>query len=378
MIERELAWRVFAHEFNHSHHFFHEGDERSPNYLVTPTGARINRLYFVGVLTEIENIGAGEDMWRGRISDHTGGFMVYAGQYQPEAAIFISGLEVPSFIAVVGKARTYEPEEGTIYTSVRPEELNTVDSQIRDRWVVETARLTFERIRFVKTALKSGQKGPELIDMLVQSGASAELADGISKAIVHYPDLDKYLDTLSDTIIDSLKTLLPDETRMDVAADARSKVDTLSATDADAVSATGAVSATEEVSATEAVSVTKATSTTESVPDNGDNTPITGDVQAKPDMENAEVDTRIDESQAGESGTSTSNDAAPQKEQPDGKEQVYELLGRLDSGGGVPVSELTDQSRQIGLTGEQVDDALKGLMAEGRCYEPKIGVLRRV
>ena len=358
MIERELAWRVFAHEFNHSHHFFHEGDERSPNYLVTPTGARINRLYFVGVLTEIENIGAGEDMWRGRISDHTGGFMVYAGQYQPEAAIFISGLEVPSFIAVVGKARTYEPEEGTIYTSVRPEELNTVDSQIRDRWVVETARLTFERIRFVRTALESGQKGPELIDMLVQSGASAELADGISKAIVHYPDLDKYLDTLSGTIIDSLKTLLPDETRMDVAADARSKVDTLSAT--------------------EVVSATKAASTTESLPDNGGTAPIAGDVQAKPEMEMVEVDTRIDESQAGESGTSTSDDAAPQEEQPDGKEQVYELLGSLDSGGGVPVSELTDQSRQIGLTGEQVDDALKGLMAEGRCYEPKIGVLRRV
>ena len=81
--------------------------------------------------------------------------MVYAGQYQPEAAMFISGLEIPSFVAVVGKARTYEPEEGTIYTSVRPEELNTADSQIRDRWIVETARLTFERIRFVRSALKS-------------------------------------------------------------------------------------------------------------------------------------------------------------------------------------------------------------------------------
>ncbi|MCG7850106.1 MAG: hypothetical protein MIO93_13145 [ANME-2 cluster archaeon] len=358
MIERELAWRVFAHEFNHSHHFFHEGDERSPNYLVTPTGARINRLYFAGVLTEIENIGVGEDMWRGRVSDHTGGFMVYAGQYQPEAAMFISGLEVPSFVAVVGKARTYEPEEGTIYTSVRPEELNTADSQIRDRWIVETARLTFERIRFVRSALESGLKGPQLTEMLIQSGASAELADGINKAIEHYPGLTEYLDTLSGKIIDSLKTLLPDDIKTDVTADTLTKVDTPIATEA--------------IPTTDYVPATKA------VPDNGSISPIAGDVKAKPEMETVEVDAGIDTSQAGESVTSTIDDAVRQEEQPDGEELVYELLGSLDSGGGVPVSELTDQSRQIGLTGEQVDDALKELMADGRCYEPRIGILRRV
>ncbi|MCL7412265.1 MAG: hypothetical protein M8353_01425 [ANME-2 cluster archaeon] len=309
MIERELAWRVFAHEFNHSHHFFHEGDERSPNYLVTPTGARINRLYFVGVLTEIENIGVGEDMWRGRVSDHTGGFMVYAGQYQLEAAMFLSGLEVPSFVAVVGKARTFEPEKGTIYTSVRPEELNRVDGQVRDRWVVETARLTFERIWSVRTALESGLKGPQLVNMLIQSGASTELADGINRAIEHYPDLKEYLEILSGTIIDSLKTLLPDTIKTDG---------------------------------------TK------------------------------EVDTVIDKSQALDSATSAVENVPLPEAQPDGKELVYELLGNLDKGRGVPVSELTDRSGQIGLTGDQVDDALKGLMSEGRCYEPKIGILRRV
>jgi RPA family protein len=370
MIERELAWRVFAHEFNHSHYFFHEGDDRSPNYLVTPTGARINRLYFIGVLTEIENIGVGEDMWRGRVSDHTGGFMVYAGQYQPEAAMFISGLEVPSFVAVVGKARTYEPEEGIIYTSVRPEELNTADSQIRDRWIVETARLTFERIRFMRSALESGLKGPQLTEMLIQSGASTELADGINKASEHYPDLNEYLDTLSRKIIDSLKTLLPDDIKTDVTADTLSKADTVAATEV--------IPTTEVIPATEAISSTESMPATESVTDNGISPPIAGGVQAKPEMETAEVDVGIDKTQAGESASSTSDETTHLAEQPDSKELVYELLGSLDSGGGVPVSELTDQSRQIGLTGEQVDDALKGLMVDGRCYEPRIGILRRV
>ncbi|MCL7475399.1 MAG: hypothetical protein SCH39_04995 [Methanosarcinales archaeon] len=334
MIERELAWRVFAHEFNHSHHFFHEGDERSPNYLVTPTGARINRLYFVGVLTEIENIGAGEDMWRGRVSDHTGGFMVYAGQYQPEAAMFLSGLEIPSFVAMVGKARTYEPEEGTIYTSVRPEELNKVDSQVRDRWIVETARLTFERIRFARSALESGLKGTQLVEMLVRSGASAELADGITRAIEHYPDLKEYLDTLSGIIIDSLKTLLPDASNTGVTAGTLSKANT--------------DTAIVVIPAPETIPKTNPIQTTDSIP------------------------------AAEESVTSTGDNTSPEETQPDGKELVYELLGSLDKGRGVPVSELTDRSGQIGLSGEQVDDALKGLMSEGRCYEPRIGVLRRV
>ena len=290
--------------------------------------------------------------------------MVYAGQYQPEAAMFISGLEIPSFVAVVGKARTYEPEEGTIYTSVRPEELNTADSQIRDRWIVETARLTFERIRFVRSALESGLKGQQLTEMLIQSGASAELADGIDKAIEHYPDLNEYLNTLSGKIIDSLKTLLPDDIKTDVKADTLTKVDTRTAT--------------EDIPATEAVSVTEAVPATETVPDKGVTPPIAGDVQAKPEMETVEVDAGINKSQAGEIVTLTSDDSPSQKEQPDTEELVYELLGSLDSGGGVPVSELTDQSRQIGLTGEQVDDALKELMADGRCYYPRIGILRRV
>ncbi|MCL7415136.1 MAG: hypothetical protein M8349_03615 [ANME-2 cluster archaeon] len=337
MIERELAWRVFAHEFNHAHHFFHEGDERSPNYLVTPTGARINRLYFVGVLTEIENIGVGEDMWRGRVSDHTGGFMVYAGQYQPEAAVFISGLEVPSFVAVVGKARTYEPEEGTIYTSVRPEELNTADGQIRDRWVVETARLTFERIRLVKSALELGLKGEELTDMLLQSGASTELADGIGKAIEHYLDLSEYLDTLSATIVDSLKTLLPGDKAPDVAAD------TL-----------GPVNVTADTQNRSPASA--------------------GDVGTKPDVEDIDADQQDVQSTV----SIIDDDTLPAEEKPDHQEILYELLVNLDNGNGVAVAELAEQSGRSGLTREQVDDALKGLMSEGRCYEPRIGVLRRV
>jgi RPA family protein len=311
MIERETARRVFAHEFNHSDYFFHEGDERSPNYLITPTGAKINRLYFVGVLTEMDNIGAGEDMWRGRVSDPTGAFAVYAGQYQPEAAVFLSDLDIPSFVAVVGKARVYEPEEGTLYTSVRPEELNTAQESIRDRWVVDTARLTFERIKLVRAALGSGLKDEELHTMLVRSGAGAELADGIDKALKHYLDLDRYLDKLLKTVIAALHTLLPEE----------------------------------------------------------DTTSINTSIHKAAMQHNEES-----EYMSADSANIINNE----DEEPDAEAMVYELMGRLDTGKGVPVAELMEESNRCGLTEDQVDDAVKSLMSEGKCYEPRIGLLRKV
>ncbi|MCZ7372687.1 MAG: DNA-binding protein, partial [Candidatus Methanoperedens sp.] len=104
-LDREVAWRVFAHEFNRSSLHISEGDERAPNYIITPTGVKCNRLFIVGVVTEVENIGKDNNLWRARIADPTGVFTMYAGQYQPEAAIFLSELNIPAYVAVVGKAR---------------------------------------------------------------------------------------------------------------------------------------------------------------------------------------------------------------------------------------------------------------------------------
>jgi hypothetical protein len=340
MVEREVAWRVFAHEFIHSDYFFHDGDERSPNYLVTPTGARVNRLYFVGVLTEIDNLDAGEDIWRARVSDPTGAFSVYAGQYQPQASVFLSGLDVPCFVAITGKARTYEPEDGTIYTSVRPEELNTASDHIRDRWIVDTARLTYERIGLVRSAMDSGLKGDELKDMLVQIGASAELADGILRAVSHYTDLDKYLDTLSGVIVDALKNL--------------------ASANRQPAQGTGVSHAMEKGAASKQVDT------------------MVKETPAKYSIEDTQPETARVAKDEIDDGTTGSEPGQQEEDKPEPDEVVYELMGIIDKGNGVPVTELVDESKRSGLTDKQVDDAMETLMSEGRCYEPRIGVLRRV
>src|SRR6056297_3871132 len=146
-VTREVSQRAFAAEFNDASYTFKESDDdRAPVYLLLPTGEKANRVFFVGTLTEKEDVGEGDEYWRGRIVDPTGTFFVYAGQYQPEAASTLRDLEPPAYVAVVGKPRTYETDDGNVNVSVRPESISVVDAATRDRWVVETAERTLERV----------------------------------------------------------------------------------------------------------------------------------------------------------------------------------------------------------------------------------------
>lgn len=145
---RKVARRVFAREFNDATETFKESDEeRAPVYVLLPTGERANRVFFVGTLTETEDVGSDSEYWQGRVVDPTGTFYVYAGQYQPEAASTLRDIEPPAYVAVAGKPRTFETDDGQTNVAVRPESITVVDAETRDRWVVETAARTIERIQ---------------------------------------------------------------------------------------------------------------------------------------------------------------------------------------------------------------------------------------
>ncbi len=203
---REVAWRVFAAEYNDSTYVYTEGGERAPSYVVTPLGARINRLLVIGVITEVENIATEEEpMWRARLSDPTGTFYLSAGQYQPEAAQQLAKLKPPAFAAVMGKSRVYSPEEGTIYVSIRPEMVKEVDESLRDFWVLEACKDLRNRIAAMKEAQ---QMDPLTKEGLIALGYKERLADGIVRAKQHYLNLD--VDKYSAQLIDALRYLLPE------------------------------------------------------------------------------------------------------------------------------------------------------------------------
>jgi RPA family protein len=169
---REVARRVFAREFNDATYTFKESDDdRAPVYALLPTGQRANRIFVVGTLTETEDVGQDSEYWQGRVVDPNGDtFFTYAGQYQPDAASMLRDLEPPAYVSVVGKPRTYETDEGEMNVSVRPESITAVDEATRDRWVVETAERTIERIRdFEETDTEYARMAREEYDQPVEN-----------------------------------------------------------------------------------------------------------------------------------------------------------------------------------------------------------------
>ena len=205
--QREVAYRLFAAEFDDSDLSYSESDEeRAPNYVVTPTGARVNRLFAVGVLTEVEDVNP--EMVRGRVVDPTGAFVTYAGQYQPDALAFLERAEPPLFLALSGKARTYEPDDGDrIFTSVRPESASEVDADTRDRWVLTAAERTLERIGIAASAIESGLSGERLESALLEAGVDDGLAEGVALALDHYGTTPAYLDALSELALDAVRVV---------------------------------------------------------------------------------------------------------------------------------------------------------------------------
>ncbi|WP_340099281.1 hypothetical protein [Salinibaculum salinum] len=202
---REVAYRLFAAEFDDADFSYSESDEeRAPNYVITPTGARVNRLFVVGVLTEVEQVS--EDVLRARVVDPTGAFVLYAGQYQPDEQAFLDSAETPMFVALTGKARTFQPDDSNqVFTSIRPESISEVDATTRDRWTVQTAEQTIDRVGHMATALSLDVRGDDLRATLEDNGVDDGLAAGIPLAIEHYGTTGAYLSALRDLAVDAAR-----------------------------------------------------------------------------------------------------------------------------------------------------------------------------
>ena len=305
---REVAHRVFAAEFDDASLSYSESDEeRAPNYVVTPTGARVNRLFTAGVLTEVERVN--DETRRGRVVDPSGAFVTYAGQYQPEAQAFLERADPPSFVALTGKARTFEPEDSDrVFTSVRPESLNEVDADTRDRWVVSAAEATLNRLAVFAAALDSDLRGEELRAALESGGASASLAAGIPKAIAHYDTSTAYVEAVRRLAVDALELIAGDrdEVRpLDLAPDAggAATVGALPETDVTVEAPTGAAAPSEDA---EATGETEAEATAETETETG------SAVDAGGDSESAESSgtTSVDESDASDVEAEAAGSAA--------------------------------------------------------------------
>jgi len=200
---REPAWRVFAAEFNSSKYYVKATEPKMPSYVITPLGAKINRVFAVGVLTEVRLIT--EEVIKARVADQTGAFYVLAGKFNPEARQILETVKVPQFMAVIGKVNVYNPREDLMYVSIVPERVKVVDEVLRDYWVFDTARRLKIRIDAMNEALK--MENPT-VDNLLALGFSRRVSEGVISALRYYEkiNVERYMEMLRD----ALKHLLPE------------------------------------------------------------------------------------------------------------------------------------------------------------------------
>ncbi len=314
--QREPAWRVFAAEFNDATHETRGEGERAPSYVITPLGGRVNRLLAVGVLTSNEPAGEDGSMRRAQITDPTGVFHVYAGRYQPEALEVLENLEAPSIVAVVGKARTYSPEEGTVYTSIRPETIHPVTSAERDTWILEAAEQTADRVDALNAAYGIEDRLTQAT--LEDAGVPARLHEGILEALDAYGqvDLASYLSLVSD----ALGYLLPDPPEPQIVRAGQ------------------------------------------------------GDPSPEPEAaDEEEPDEPVEPDEPPQGQDEEGEDA---EGHPDPEGAVFDLVEAIDEGDGAPWEEIVDRAGEAGLTEEEVEEAMNALMERGRVFEPVLGKLK--
>jgi RPA family protein len=144
---REPARRVYANELREVRLHFRDGtDEKSPTYVMLPTGIRCNRIFACGEMILKEKKGEENTFYSVRVKDPTGMFFVNAGSYQQEAMQQIARIEQGSFVAVVGKPVVRSMDDGSVFVSVRAESVFPVDRDTYRLWVDDTAEQTLNRI----------------------------------------------------------------------------------------------------------------------------------------------------------------------------------------------------------------------------------------
>jgi hypothetical protein len=143
---REPARRAFAAEVREIRLTFKDGeDEKSPVYVMLPSGIRCNRLFFCGQMIRKELKGDENAFYSVRVQDPTGMFFVNAGSYQPEAKQQISRIDESAWVAVVGKAQARNTPDGATFVSVRAEAVAEIEEDTYRKWVDETAGQTLDR-----------------------------------------------------------------------------------------------------------------------------------------------------------------------------------------------------------------------------------------
>ena len=189
MTGRELAWRVIARELTSTTEEQRGTGERAASYVITPLGARANRVLIAGELGPAEMVGRDESapFYRSRLVDPTGEVPITAGAFHPRALNTLREVDSSRPSVVVGKAHLYRGRDGNAYASVRAEAIRLLSGD--ELWAYMAESLDHVARRFdLATRLRS--ESPPADSMLSADGFPVDWVEGSRLAKDRYPSFD--------------------------------------------------------------------------------------------------------------------------------------------------------------------------------------------
>ena len=192
---RQPAWHKLASEFGESSLHEKGSGEFDPSFVITKLGAKVNRLIVAGLIERLEprETANGSTLYQGQLRDPSGLHYFSVGDYATEtmremvidlAARIESGESL--MLLMVAKARWFQNEEGSVYTSLRPEEACIISPSVYREWLAKACEQTLIR-------LDAQQKAASLEAnraSLAEAGIPEHLIDGLILAKPHYGEFD--------------------------------------------------------------------------------------------------------------------------------------------------------------------------------------------
>ena len=189
-VGRQTAIRVFAHEYRDASLPDQGSGEYDPGYMVTRLGAKVNRALICGLIdtSEKRESDSGQS-YRFNLRDVTGIHRVEVSPFNPELhpeaeeihARFERGDRF--LMMVVAKQRSFQTEDGGVFTSYNAQEMTVIDKPRYAEWLAETADATLRRINAHELAMAAEQS----MAGFRSAGVPEDLIDGMLLSRAHYP-----------------------------------------------------------------------------------------------------------------------------------------------------------------------------------------------
>jgi uncharacterized protein len=190
MTRREPAWRVTARELESSLEEEKGTGDRAAGYLISPFGARMNRVALAGALSPAEPVGRDDPptFWRSRLSDPTGAVAVTAGSFQPRAMAQLRAAAETRPAIVVGKVHLYRGRDGVAYVSVRAEALRSVAEAEERSLLADVVRQTLDRLDLLE---RLEREPGTAVESLIADGVPRAWIEAARESLRRYPTADR-------------------------------------------------------------------------------------------------------------------------------------------------------------------------------------------